>query len=246
MIDTGEEESRVDEFRYQIAVELSRLLCGVSLKNLIRCKISEKFLSIQAMTVEDVEDPSSLSALSHALLNRSGNTPLAVRFRALFALKALASEGSTEAVEIIAEGSLLIVDRVLQAGFHDESELLKHELAYVLGQTKNVHAIPFLQNVLQDPKQQEIVRHEAAEALGALGQSSSLDLLEKYLHDDSQVVRETCELAVARIKWQNSQASKEEVLQQRYATYRFMLISVPIHQSTQLLLFPCNKTNLPN
>ena len=52
-----------------------------------------------------VEDPSSLSSLADALLNRSGGTSLAVRFRALFALKALAGEGSTEAVDIIAEGS---------------------------------------------------------------------------------------------------------------------------------------------
>ena len=93
--------------------------------------------------------------------------------------------------------------------------MLKHELAYVLGQTTNLHAVPFLERVLQDQKQQDIVRHEAAEALGALGQQSSLGLLEKYLRDDSQVVRETCELAVARIKWQDSQASKEEVLQPR-------------------------------
>jgi len=51
-----------------------------------------------------VEDPSSLSSLGNALLNRSGETPLAVRFRALFALKALAGEGSKEAVDIIAQG----------------------------------------------------------------------------------------------------------------------------------------------
>jgi deoxyhypusine monooxygenase len=104
------------------------------------------------------------------------------------------------------------------AGFKDESELLKHELAYVLGQTRNLHAVGYLENVLDDPNQQEIVRHEAAEALGALGQSSSLPLLEKYLHDPSQVIRETCELAVARIKWSYSKASREEILQQRCNT----------------------------
>jgi deoxyhypusine monooxygenase len=102
------------------------------------------------------------------------------------------------------------------AGFKDESELLKHELAYVLGQTGNLHAVGYLESVLDDPNQQEIVRHEAAEALGALGQSSSLSLLEKYLHDPSQVIRETCELAVDRIKWSHSKASREEILQQRY------------------------------
>jgi len=51
-----------------------------------------------------IDDPSSLSALADALLNRSGKTSLAVRFRALFALKSLAAEGSNEAVEIIAQG----------------------------------------------------------------------------------------------------------------------------------------------
>ena len=51
-----------------------------------------------------VEDPTSMSSYAEALLNRSGNTPLAVRFRALFALKSLASEGNNEAVDIIAEG----------------------------------------------------------------------------------------------------------------------------------------------
>lgn len=104
------------------------------------------------------------------------------------------------------------------AGFKDESELLKHELAYVLGQTGNLHALGYLENVLDDAQQQEIVRHEAAEALGALGQSSSVPLLEKYLHDPSQVIRETCELAVDRIKWSRSKASREEILQQRYRT----------------------------
>jgi len=151
-----------------------------------------------------IDDPCSLSALADALLNRSGKTSLAVRFRALFALKSLAAEGNNKAVEIIVQG------------FEDESELLKHELAYVLGQTGNLHAVKYLEQVLQDHKQQEIVRHEAAEALGALGQQRSLPLLEKYLTDDSQVVRETCELAVARLKWQSSQSSKEETLQQRF------------------------------
>jgi len=60
-----------------------------------------------------IEDPSALTRYADALLNRSGNTPLAVRFRALFALKALASEGTNEAVEIINEGiSLLLKTRL--------------------------------------------------------------------------------------------------------------------------------------
>jgi hypothetical protein len=70
---------------------------------------SKVFLNICELRPIDmtIEDPSSLSSLSAALLNRSGNTPLAVRFRALFALKALASEGNNDAVDIIAEGPWL-------------------------------------------------------------------------------------------------------------------------------------------
>lgn len=59
-----------------------------------------------------IDDPSSLFSLANALLNRSGKTPLAVRFRALFALKAQASEGSTEAVDIIAEGDSCLVSLI--------------------------------------------------------------------------------------------------------------------------------------
>ena len=51
-----------------------------------------------------IDDPSSLSPLADALLNRSGKTSLAVRFRALFALKSLAAQGNNKAVEIIAQG----------------------------------------------------------------------------------------------------------------------------------------------
>jgi len=61
-------------------------------------------------------------------------------------------------------------------------------------------------------------RHEAAEALGALGDVSSLQLL-RQLRDSKEeveVVRETCEIAVARIEWENSQERKAEKLRQRY------------------------------
>lgn len=143
----------------------------------------------------------SLESLRVTLLNTDGKTPLAHRFRALFNLKNLGSEGVDEAIDIIAEG------------FRDDSELLKHELAYVLGQTKNMHAASSLQQVFTDLKQPAMVRHEAAEALGALGHAESLDLLKEYLKNDPlEVIRQTCELAIARIEWDASEASKTEVL----------------------------------
>jgi deoxyhypusine monooxygenase len=45
-------------------------------------------------------------------------------------------------------------------GFVDESALLKHELAYCLGQTKNTAALPTLTGVLRDEKEDPMVRHE--------------------------------------------------------------------------------------
>ncbi|KAJ9119196.1 hypothetical protein QFC22_003688 [Naganishia vaughanmartiniae] len=132
--------------------------------------------------------PEQFKTLADCLLDNSGKTPLHERFRALFTLKAVASE---QAVEVIA------------SGFADPSALLKHELAYVLGQIGRPSAIPHLEKVLIDADgfQGEMVRHEAAEALGALSSLQSLDLLKRYKGDESRSVRETCEIAVAKIEW---------------------------------------------
>ncbi|EIN12414.1 Deoxyhypusine hydroxylase [Punctularia strigosozonata HHB-11173 SS5] len=132
---------------------------------------------------------STLEALEATLLNRSGNVPLHNRFRALFTLKSLKTD---QAVEIIGKG------------FSDESALLKHELAYCLGQTKNLTAVPTLESVLANESEDPMVRHEAAEALGAIASTSSVPILSKYLSDSQRTVRETCEIALARIEWEHS------------------------------------------
>lgn len=140
-----------------------------------------------------------LANLRKALLNLDGNTDLANRFRALFHLRSLGTEGSKEAMDIIHEG------------FNDPSELLKHEMAYVLGQTRQEYALSLLENVLKDQSQQAMVRHEAAEALGALGFPGALEILNHYWKNDPLVVvRQTCELAVARILWEQSESARTE------------------------------------
>lgn len=57
-------------------------------------------------------------------------------------------------------------------------------------------------------------RHEAAEALGALGFDDSLDLLKKLRDDENEleIIRETCDIAVDRIIWENSEERKAEKL----------------------------------
>ena len=48
----------------------------------------------------------------------------------------------------------------MHTGFADESALLKHELAYCLGQLKKTSALPVLESVLKDESENPMVRHE--------------------------------------------------------------------------------------
>lgn len=71
----------------------------------------------------------------------------------------------------------------------------------------NPYAIPFLKIVLEDRNQVAMVRHEAAEALGAIGGDEGLiKFLEGFEKDTAEIVevRETCELAVEKIRFDNA------------------------------------------
>ena len=82
----------------------------------------------------------------HSLL-LSDESTLPQRFRALFALKNI---GTHDAIDIISQA------------FSHPSALLKHELAYVLGQIGDEYALPVLERVLADRKQDSMVRHEVS------------------------------------------------------------------------------------
>ncbi|KAK3338352.1 Deoxyhypusine hydroxylase [Neurospora tetraspora] len=139
----------------------------------------------------------------------SETTPLPIRFRALFSLKHLAvqNKGTDESLSAI---------EAIAAAFSSPSALLKHELAYCLGQTGNDAAIPHLTQVLEDLQEDAMCRHEAAEALGALGNAESLSVLQKYLNREGEdvSVKETCEIAIDRIEWENSEQRRQEKLRQ--------------------------------
>ncbi|EDO18006.1 hypothetical protein Kpol_1054p54 [Vanderwaltozyma polyspora DSM 70294] len=157
---------------------------------------------------EETVEGSTLEQLRDILINKSGKSELANRFRALFNLKCVAEEFAKDPV-----AAKKAVDYISES-FGDSSELLKHEVAYVLGQTKNMESCPVLREVTIDQNQQCMVRHEAAEALGALGDAGSLELLEKAAVEDPALeVRQTCELAAARIKWQHGTEREKEHLQ---------------------------------
>ena len=149
-------------------------------------------------------DSDEILALRKALTSES--VPLARRFRALFALKhhACLHPPSAQTLPAI---------QAIAAAFSSPSALVKHELAYCLGQTGNPAAVPYLRRVLKDRREDAMCRHEAAEALGALSDQDSLSLLESIRDHDSEpeVVRETCEIAVERINWDHSARSDEKI-----------------------------------
>ena len=99
--------------------------------------------------------------------------------------------------------------------FGDKSALLKHEVAYCLGQLGDARAVAKLIDVLADADNQEpIVRHEAGEALGAIGSpdASVMAALRSGCSDAVPEVADTCRLAVARIEYFSSEEGKAEEL----------------------------------
>lgn len=164
--------------------------------------------SIPLQTCSKTENAADeVSNLRAALVSES--TPLAVRFRALFSLKHHAAQHPPTL-------QTLPAIHAIAAALDSPSALLKHELAYCLGQSSNNAAVPFLQDLVKNREEDAMCRHEAAEALGALGSKESLDMLTERWQDDTEaeVVRETCEIAVGRIKWVHSDLTKMENIRQ--------------------------------
>ncbi|KAK7732096.1 deoxyhypusine hydroxylase [Botryosphaeria dothidea] len=159
-------------------------------------------------TPNDASAPdATVLALRKTLVSEA--EPLARRFRALFSLKHLACQ--TPATPQV----LQAIDAIA-AGFSSSSALLKHELAYCLGQSRNPHSVPYLRAVLEDKQEDAMCRHEAAEALGALGYEESLELLRRLRDapDELDVITETCDIAIARIEWEHSPERQAEKLRQ--------------------------------
>ena len=121
----------------------------------------------------------SIDELKSVLCDEDGR--MFLRMRALFTLRNI---GGPKAIDALA------------CSFSSASVLLKHEVAYVLGQMQDSYAIDSLIERLADPQEDPIVRHEAAEALGAIGDTRSLGVLKQYLNDDCVIVSESCEVAL--------------------------------------------------
>jgi deoxyhypusine monooxygenase len=116
--------------------------------------------------------------------------PISKRTQSAFYLR---TNGSQEAVEVII--------KALQ--IREDSALMRHELAYILGQMQNSTACKFLSEILEDETDDLLVRHECAEALGAIGDISSIDVLTKYSKHPSPEIAETCLIALDLIDWRS-------------------------------------------
>ena len=130
---------------------------------------------------------SNITNLSNTLSNE--NEKMFQRMRALFALRNIGGHESVDA---------------LTNAFSSESALLKHEIAYVLGQMQDPHAVPSLIDRLSDTTEDVMVRHEAAEALGAIGDMIAIDTLRKFQDDSEVVVAESCEVAIDLLNYVSS------------------------------------------
>lgn len=185
-----------------------------------------------AMTQEETEaaavrgvqlSPEQMQKLRATLLNLDGKTSLARRFRALFALRGVAN---SEAIQIISEGVLYTLWSFLRVpltffmrlaallacltAFQDTSALLGHELAYCLGQIKSSEALPQLEALVKDTSRHPMVRHEAAEAMGAISDPSSMSFLRQYAeNEENAAVRETCEIALAKLEYDHGAATQQ-------------------------------------
>ncbi|KAJ1499467.1 hypothetical protein HMI55_004380 [Coelomomyces lativittatus] len=144
--------------------------------------VDYEFPQCESVLATARHDPLTYQKLEIVLCD--SNVHMTHRIRALFTLKAFKTE---KAVEVIGKA------------FKDTSALLKHELAYVLGQMQLPCAIPILSARLEDLHEDPMVRHEAGEALGAIGEVSVLPLLKKYNSPELEKhpeVYQTCELAI--------------------------------------------------
>jgi len=92
--------------------------------------------------------------------------------------------GGKEAIDALAEA------------LNDNSALVRHEIAYVLGQMQDPQAVKALSKSLALASEHPMVRHEAAEALGAIGSPDTVLLMRQYAMDSEQVVKESCIVAL--------------------------------------------------
>ncbi|KNH09549.1 deoxyhypusine hydroxylase [Perkinsela sp. CCAP 1560/4] len=127
---------------------------------------------------QSIEDMRALLDTSH--LNDS--TSLYNRYAALFRMR--------DAHDVEGLCHSLCTDRT--------SALLRHEIAFVLGQMEDKGSVECLCTVLADATEHSMVRHEVAEALGSIATPTCLNAIEACLQnpDEDELVKDSCIVAL--------------------------------------------------
>jgi deoxyhypusine monooxygenase len=186
------------EFSSDAAIEVAQT-CQLAVKRIMWTQTDEA-KTHETGTYNSVDPtPPAESTLSlvqlRDLLLRSDST-LHDKYRAMFALR---NNGSSDAIRVLGEGL------VLYRG--DKSNaLLKHEIAYVLGQVQSPESVPYLRELLEDKDENEMVRHECAEALGSIASNDANDILLKYRDDDVKIVKESIEVALDMSEYEKNES----------------------------------------
>ena len=142
------------------------------------------------------------------------SAPMFERYRAMFSLR---NRGGKESVKelgnalgeslclfecsssIIAKKLPLLYSQRFISKVRDKSSaLLRHEVAYVLGQMQHPNTVEYLVASLKQQNEHRLVRHESAEALGAIEErwGECEAVLKQFLEDDNEVVRQSCMVAL--------------------------------------------------
>uniref|UniRef100_A0A7S0R6P0 Deoxyhypusine hydroxylase n=1 Tax=Pyramimonas obovata TaxID=1411642 RepID=A0A7S0R6P0_9CHLO len=145
------------------------------------------YFSVDPAPAMDTDESSA--HLRAVLLDESGD--MFERYKALFTLR---NRGGPEELD------------ALTAVFGATSALLKHEVAYVLGQLQKDGAVETLATILEDKNENAMVRHEAAEALGSIAVPRCIELLKEYMKDDDPIVSDSCEIALDILEYEVSGA----------------------------------------
>ena len=72
--------------------------------------------------------------------------------------------------------------------------------------------------------------------MGAISAPSSIPILRKYLNDSNRSVRETCEIALAKIEWDNSEEGKKHWNSGASSSEQYARIPHPLGSSRAYVL----------
>jgi len=141
-----------------------------------------------------VADATERDVPHYAALLGDATVPIYERYIAMFTLRNL---GAGQPL-----AQCLLEDR--------SSPVLRHEVAFVLGQLEYEAAAAALIENLSDIGEHVMVRHESAIALGSVGSPDAIVALQRFSHDPEPMVAESCLVGMATAAYWAAWEAEEE------------------------------------